>query len=126
MEELFLGADPWQSPKKKKKKKEPPPPPPKPEPLKGPYKVLITPDAEKAFDEMPGDIRGGMEELAERLKAWPEVSGVRALFGKGYAPNKFRVKHRNWRMEFLVDKDTREITVIRIGPRSTFYDEYHE
>jgi mRNA-degrading endonuclease RelE of RelBE toxin-antitoxin system len=85
----------------------------------------MLPEAQKAIQELPGNVRQAMWQILERLIAWPEVSGVRSLFGKGYAANKFRMKTWDWRIEFLVDMPNRTITVTRIGHRDSFYDEYH-
>lgn len=118
-----LDGDPRHPPKKKKHE---------PEPGRAsfqvgprPFNVLITPDAQREYDGLPANMKAALDEIVERLKAWPEVSGVKRLFGKGYAPNKFRVKMWDWRVEFLVNSDSHEITIIRIGRRDTFYDEYH-
>lgn len=90
-----------------------------------PYTILMMPDARKAYDDLPGNVKTSMDEIMDRLRAWPEVSGVRPLFGKGYAANKFRMKTWDWRIEFTVSMKERSITVTRIGHRDTFYDEYH-
>lgn len=66
-----------------------------------------------------------MGEIFGRLTAWPQVSGAIPLFGKGFAPNKFRMKTWDWRVEFLVNPAVREITIVRIGHRDSFYDVYH-
>src|SRR5262249_23773916 len=58
------------------KKREQPPPPPPPG---GPYNVLITDEARKAYDKLPGNIQKAMADKMEQLKAYPEVSGVRFM-----------------------------------------------
>lgn len=123
MHGYILQGDPRRPPKKKKERE-----PERGTPLSaptGPFKVLITDDAQREFDGLPRDAQEGITEIMDRLRAWPEVSGVRSLFGKGYAPNKFRIKFWDWRVEFVVNPATREITVTRMGRRDTFYDEYH-
>jgi mRNA-degrading endonuclease RelE of RelBE toxin-antitoxin system len=89
------------------------------------FRVLIMPEAEKSYDKLPRNVKKSMDEIMIRLRSWPEVSGVRSLFGKGYAPNKFRMKTWDWRIEFLVNAKEWTITVTRIGHRNDFYDEYH-
>jgi mRNA-degrading endonuclease RelE of RelBE toxin-antitoxin system len=123
MHGFTLEGDPRRPPKKKKERE----PEPKPSPVAptGPFKVFITPDAQRSFDDLPADAKQGVNEIMQRLRAWPEVSGVKPLFGKGYAPNKFRMKFWDWRVEFLLNPAPREITLVRIGRRDTFYDEYH-
>ena len=87
--------------------------------------ISMTQEASDVFVELPRNVKAAMSQIMERLTAWPEVSGVRSLFGKGYAANKFRMKTWDWRIEFLVDLKARKITVTKIGHRDTFYDEYH-
>jgi mRNA-degrading endonuclease RelE of RelBE toxin-antitoxin system len=123
MHGFTLEGDPRRPPKKKKERQ--PEPNPAAAAPTGPFTIFLTEDSEKAFNELPANVKEAMNEIIERLKSWPEVSGVKPLFGKGYAPNKFRMKTWDWRMEFLVNPATREITVARIGHRDTFYDEYH-
>jgi mRNA-degrading endonuclease RelE of RelBE toxin-antitoxin system len=121
--ESILSGDRFKPPKKKKEPAEEPEEPQKPK--TGPFIVSMTEEAKKEYEAVPGNVKESMQEIMDRLKAWPEVSGVRSLFGKGYAPNKFRMKTWDWRMEFLVNPTMRTITVVRIGHRDTFYDEYH-
>lgn len=85
----------------------------------------MTEEAQVGYDEAPNNVKGAMDEIMERLASWPEVSGVRPLFGKGYMPGKFRMKTWDWRIEFYVNEREHSITILRIGHRDTFYDEYH-
>lgn len=85
----------------------------------------MTEYARKEYDALSGDVKELINELIDRLKGWPDVSGVKHLFGKGYAPNKYRMKTWDWRMEVLADPSTHTLTIIRVGHRDTFYDEYH-
>lgn len=121
---LALQGDPWKSPKKKKERREEPAQPSGPAPS-GPFRILIRPEAQEELDTLPSNVQESITEIFERLKAWPSVSGVIPLFGKGYAPNKFRAKTWDWRVEFLVNPALREITIVRIGHRDSFYDVYH-
>lgn len=82
-------------------------------------------EARDGYDELPANVKVSMDEIMRRLETWPEVSGVRPLFGKGYQAGKFRMKTWDWRIEFQVVPEKREIHVLRIGHRDTFYDEYH-
>lgn len=118
-----LGGDRYRPPKKKQERQ--PEPQAAPEIPKGPFRVLITQDAQREYDALSGNVKELINELIDRLKGWPSVSGIGPIFGKGYAPNKFRMKTWDWRMEFLVDPAARKATIIRVGHRDTFYDEYH-
>lgn len=120
----LLEGDRRNPPKKKKERSADPLP--FQEPLRtGPYTILWTEDAKAGYEDLPGNIKASMDEIVERLTAWPEVSGARTLFGKGFAPGKFRMKTWDWRIEFQVNESRREIAILRIGHRETFYDEYH-
>jgi mRNA-degrading endonuclease RelE of RelBE toxin-antitoxin system len=54
----------------------------------------------------------------ERLKAWPKVSGVKALTGalNGY----YRMRTGDYRMQFRVDKDV--VMIVKVGHRDGFYE----
>ena len=121
---LLLEGDRFRPPKKKKEQEQIPSGPSLPKKT-GFFQVVMTPEAQKAYEDLPGNVKVSMDEIIDRLRAWPEVSGVRSLFGKGYSANKFRMKTWDWRIEFLVNMQERVISVIRIGHRDTFYDEYH-
>lgn len=119
-----LSGDRFRPPKKRQQKaQEPVSRAEKPKDV--PFLVIVTEEAKKAFQDLPRNVQDAMHQIMDRLMAWPEVSGVRSLFGKGYAANKFRMKTWDWRIEFLVDMPARTITVTRIGHRDSFYDEYH-
>lgn len=87
------------------------------------YNVVITAEAEKALKKLPKNIQKAMQDKMEQLRAYPEVSGVKRMWGKAYG--KERLKFWDWRMEFKVDENARTITVEKIGHRDTMYDEYH-
>ena len=121
--DMELRGDPWRQKKKARAEKEEPAAgqpamPPK-------HRVLITDEARREYDALSANVQGLVDEILQRLGSWPEVSGTRSLFGKGYAPGKFRMKTWDWRVEFQVDDKAGTITVQRIGHRDTFYDEYH-
>jgi len=121
-----LHGERWKLKKKKEREQERPSadqPPPPAAPF-GPWQVLVTPEAQKGYDNLAANIQHAMDEIMERLKAWPEVSGARILYGKCWGPGKYRMKTWDWRIEFQVDDDARTITVLRIGHRDKFYDEH--
>lgn len=124
---MDLEGDRWQLKKKKERKEERPEQrPQEPDPSFRPYTIIMTPEAQKGFDKLAANIKQAMNEIMERLKSWPEVSGTRTYFGKGWAPGKFRMKTWDWRIEFIVNEDKRTVTVSKIGHRDDFYDEYHD
>jgi len=125
---MDLRGERWQLKKKKARPEEPPkqrPPQESKEEEFRPYKIILTDEAQKGYKNLSANVKQAMDEIMERLKAWPEVSGTRPYFGKGWAPGKFRMKTWDWRIEFFVDQETRTVTVSKIGHRDEFYDEYH-
>lgn len=82
----------------------------------------MLPEAQEGYAELPGKVKASIDQIAGRLAAWPEVSGVRSIWGQ---TNLYRMKTWDWRVEFIVDKQTKTITITRVGHRTNFYDEYH-
>jgi mRNA-degrading endonuclease RelE of RelBE toxin-antitoxin system len=80
--------------------------------------VLFTLEAQEQADELPRLIRVRLHGLVERLKAWPNVSGVKGLTGalKGY----YRIRTGDYRMQFRVDKDV--VTIVKVGHCDGFYE----
>lgn len=123
MHDYFLEGDPFRPPKKKKARE--PERSIAPKIPSGHPKVIITDVAQRQYDELSANVRLLIDELIARLKDWPHVSGIRMIFGPGYAPGKFRMKTWDWRLEGLYNRPANEIKVLRIGHRDDFYDEYH-
>lgn len=126
---MELKGERWQLKKKKEReeeKRQEPQAPPAQARRTGPFGVAMTADAIDGYGRAPGNVRDQIDGIMERLKAWPEVSGTRTLWGKGWAPGKYRMKTGDWRVEFYVDETDRAITILRIGHRDDFYGEYHD
>lgn len=89
-------------------------------------RVLITREAQKEFDDLPTEIKFRVQEIIERLRNWPEVSGARGL-GRELA-GQYRIRTGKYRVQFRVDQsdvDENEVTVVtivRIGHREGFYE----
>jgi len=80
--------------------------------------LQITPAAEKELLELPRPIRARMYDLIERLKKWPDVSGVKPL--RANLAGHYRVRTGDYRLQFhVVGQD---IIVEHIGHRDRFYD----
>ena len=79
------------------------------------YRLTIRKQAIKALLKMPGRdaryVRGELEKLA-RDPNRGEIDVVRLRGRPG-----FRLRAGNWRVIFEKDEETREIGVLRIGPR---------
>jgi mRNA-degrading endonuclease RelE of RelBE toxin-antitoxin system len=80
--------------------------------------LQIAPVAEKQLLALPRSIRGRMFDLIERLRNWPEVSGVKPL--RGNLAGHYRLRTGDFRLQFHVaDQD---VIIEHIGHRDGFYD----
>jgi mRNA-degrading endonuclease RelE of RelBE toxin-antitoxin system len=94
--------------------------------------VRLTADAFDELDDLPRDIRTRMMKLVERLRSYPEVSGVKWLTGN--LAGKGRLRTGDYRMQFSVgtiktiDQESGEetedvvITIDKVGHRDGFYE----
>lgn len=80
--------------------------------------VLFTPEAQEQADKSPRVIRVRLYRLAERLKAWPDVSGVKAL--KGALKGFYRIRTGDYRMQFRVEGEV--VKIVKVGHRDGFYE----
>jgi mRNA-degrading endonuclease RelE of RelBE toxin-antitoxin system len=81
--------------------------------------VKVTPEALEQLARLPCVIRERMGKLFQRLEAWPNVSGARAL--SGALAGWYRLRTGDYRVRFHVKGDS--VIVDRIGQRSDFYDD---
>ena len=82
-------------------------------------RVALKPEAQGQFDDLPRPIQARMLRLFERLEAWPEVSGVKAL--RGHLAGSYRLRTGDYRLQFRVDGE--RILVEKIGHRDRFYED---
>ena len=80
--------------------------------------VVITPQAAEQIDRLPKVIRARMYALADRLRAWPNVSGVKALTGN--LAGRYRARTGDYRLQFYVVGN--RLMVERVGHRDGFYE----
>lgn len=80
--------------------------------------VVITPQAAEQIDWLPKVIRARMYALVARLRAWPNVSGVKALTGK--LSGRYRARTGDYRLQFYVAGG--RLIVERVGHRDGFYE----
>lgn len=125
---MHLSGDRWQIKKKKERESSVPPPrpPSTPAPRRGGgdgYKVILSAEAQAQYDDLAANIKRAVGERLDRLKYWPEVSGVGPMWGE--AQGKHRIKFWDWRVIFEVSDQTNTITVEKIEHRSTSYGEFH-
>lgn len=84
-------------------------------------KVLITPTAQKQYEELPRLIQARMLKLFERLKEWPNVSGAKPL--RGSMTGRYRMRTGDYRLQFRIEGRQVVIVIIeKIGHRNGFYD----
>ena len=81
-------------------------------------RVLITPEAQEEFRELPLPIQGRVREVFVRLADWPAVSGAKPL--RGNLAGSYRIRTGDYRVVFRVRGTT--VTVWKIGYRGDVYD----
>ena len=81
--------------------------------------VVITPQAAKDIDGLPKAIRARIHKIVERLRNWPDVSGVKQLSGN--LAGHYRIRTGDYRLQFRVDGES--LAVERVGHRDGFYEE---
>lgn len=81
--------------------------------------VRLTPEAAKQHDRLPKVVHLRVHKLLERLRKWPEVSGVKALSGN--LAGWYRLRTGDYRLRFKVHEEI--VTIDKIGHRRDFYEE---
>ncbi len=81
--------------------------------------ISLTLHAQRQIDRLPKAIRTRILKLLERLRLWPNVSGVKPL--SGALAGRFRMRTGDYRLQFYVKGD--DIFVEKIGHRAGFYEE---
>jgi mRNA-degrading endonuclease RelE of RelBE toxin-antitoxin system len=81
--------------------------------------VLVTPEAQAQFQELPVVIQTRIEIVYRRLERWPEVSGAKPLAGD--LAGHFRIRTGDYRVQFYITGDV--VTVEKVGHRDGFYGE---
>jgi mRNA interferase RelE/StbE len=81
--------------------------------------VLISPEAQQQFHELPRPTQGRVLRLFERLDRWPEVSGAKPLVGS--LAGCFRLRTGDYRILFRVSGN--DVIVFRIAHRRKSYGE---
>jgi len=83
--------------------------------------IEITPEALTQIAELPKAIRARINSVVDRLKNWPQVSGVKWMTAdwKGHG----RIRTGDYRLIFKVVESERVIVVVRIAHRKDSYAE---
>ena len=82
-------------------------------------KVTITAAAREGFVRLPRVMQARVLLLFERLRRWPNVSGVRPLTGR--PAGRYRLRTGDYRLQFRVRGAI--VTVEKIGHRDRFYED---
>jgi len=83
-----------------------------------PWRVVITPRAEKELKRLPPSDQARVRVALDRLSAGPTRGDVRKLQGKS---NEWRVRVGEWRVRFGLDTRAHTIVVLRVVPRGRAY-----
>src|SRR5437773_7804548 len=89
-------------------------------------RVLVTREAQKEFSDLPTEFKFRVQEIIERLRNWPDVSGAKGL-GKELA-GQYRIRTGKYRVQFRAEKtkeDGKEVTmvtIVKVGHREGFYE----
>ncbi|HEV3022253.1 MAG TPA: type II toxin-antitoxin system RelE/ParE family toxin [Pirellulales bacterium] len=81
--------------------------------------VLLTPNAQQQFDDLPAVVKERMRSLFRRLARWPAVSGVKPLSGN--LAGSFRLRTGDYRLRFHLRGQA--VIVDTIGHRKDVYDD---
>jgi mRNA-degrading endonuclease RelE of RelBE toxin-antitoxin system len=81
--------------------------------------VVLTFEARRQAEKLPMPIFGRVSKMVERLRDWPNVSGVKPLSGS--LAGRFRLRTGDYRVQFRVHGE--KIIVEKIGHRDRFYEE---
>ena len=83
------------------------------------YKITITRPAEKDLKKLDRQVKNKIVDEILLLAADPRPHGCRKVVSE---ERLWRIRSGDWRIGYEVDDPAKEITVIRIGHRSDFYD----
>jgi mRNA interferase RelE/StbE len=83
-------------------------------------RVVLTREAQKQIDDLPGVIQARIYGVLVRLQDWPEVSGAKPL--KGALAGYYRIRTGDYRIQFRVEEAQILIVVVKVGHRDGFYE----
>ena len=81
--------------------------------------MRLTPQAADELEQLPKSISGRVNQLLERLKRWPHVSGAKPL--RGSLAGHYRLRTGDYRVQFYPVGE--QVVVEKIGHRDGFYQE---
>jgi mRNA-degrading endonuclease RelE of RelBE toxin-antitoxin system len=83
--------------------------------------VVLTPDAVRDLADLPRRIIARMDNLLERLREWPDVSGAKSLRGK--LAGRYRLRTGDYRLQFRIAQERRIIKVHRTTEKKTVFEQ---
>lgn len=84
------------------------------------FDVVMTDEALAQIGGLPLVIQGRIQTIVERLRDWPDVSGVKAL--RGELRGSYRVRTGGYRILFIVDEARNRVTIFRVADRRDVYE----
>jgi mRNA interferase RelE/StbE len=95
------------------------PKPVTPQPTEPGMTVVVTPEFREQADALPKPIQERVANAIERLRDWPNVSGVKRL--KGALAGWYRMRTGDYRVRFRVQG--RQVIVDKVGHRKDVYED---
>ena len=80
--------------------------------------ILVTVEAQRQIGRLPRAVRARVLKLIERLRRWPDVSGVKPM---GPLAGRYRMRTGDYRLQFYLQGES--LIVEKIGHRDGFYEE---
>ncbi len=84
-----------------------------------PYAVFVTRSARKDLSKLDPQTSRRIAPVIDALAIEPRPTGCLSVRSE---PGMWRVRVGDWRIGYRIDDSAREVTVIRVGHRSEFYD----
>ena len=82
------------------------------------YDVILSPKAEKQFDELAKPLQRRITEALEGLESNPRPHGVKKLAG---AENLWRIRVGDYRVVYTIENNRLIVLVVKIGHRREIY-----
>lgn len=83
------------------------------------YKITIHRSAERDLKKLDRQLKNRIVNEILSLATDPRPHGCRKVVSEAHV---WRIRSGDWRIGYEIDDSAKELTVIRIGHRSEFYD----
>lgn len=81
------------------------------------YKIFIKPSAKKELESLPQDDLTRIVDKIKNLSSDPRPPGAEKLSGE----DKYRIRHGNYRIVYLIEDDKLIVIVVKVGHRRDVY-----